>query len=301
MSNEMSLQPAFFSAQIVGARRFYRDLRSVRSLPLAVVCGGCEYCTPDYHVQRSTFPYMGLEFVAQGRGRLIIGEKDYALASGTIFVYGPQIAQDITADPNAGLVKYFVDFTGKNAATLLAEAGIHPGQVFQSSAPSDLITVFDEMIRAGLRNTPFSSRITALLLELLIQKIGESRIPFGTFETAAFETYCRCRHVIEEQWRSLPTLEAVAEACHLNGAYLCRLFGRYDHISPYQYLLRMRMNFAAKQLQIPGATVKGVADILGFSDAFHFSRVFKKIIGISPSRFLGMERVLDKKSLLSGC
>ena len=65
-------------------------------------------------------------------------------------------------------------------------------------------------------------------------------------------------------------------------AYLCRLFQRYDHQSPYQLLLRLKMNFAAEWLQQPGALVKQVAERAGFTDPFHFSREFKSVFGVAP-------------------
>ena len=71
----------------------------------------------------------------------------------------------------------------------------------------------------------------------------------------------------------------------MNPPYLCRLFRRYDQQTPYQYLMRLKMNAAAERLQDPGALVKQVAAELGFGDPFHFSRVFKSIFGLSPEAF----------------
>ena len=74
----------------------------------------------------------------------------------------------------------------------------------------------------------------------------------------------------------------------MNNAYLCRLFRRYDHQSPYQYLLRLKMNFAAEHLQRPGVLVKHVAVEAGFTDQFHYCRVFRSVFGVSPTRFRGL-------------
>jgi AraC-like DNA-binding protein len=68
-------------------------------------------------------------------------------------------------------------------------------------------------------------------------------------------------------------------------AYLCRLFRRFDHQSPYQFLTRLKMNAAAGQLQQPGALVKNVAADLGFANPFHFSRVFKSVFAVAPETF----------------
>jgi AraC-like DNA-binding protein len=50
------------------------------------------------------------------------------------------------------------------------------------------------------------------------------------------------------------------------------------------------MQQAAAQLQTSNDTIKQVADTLGFSDPFHFSRVFKSVLGVSPSRFAQLGR-----------
>jgi transcriptional regulator GlxA family with amidase domain len=63
------------------------------------------------------------------------------------------------------------------------------------------------------------------------------------------------------------------------------LFRRYDHESPYQYLLRLKMNYAAERLQQTGVLVKQIAEEAGFADAFHFSRVFRKTLGLAPKDF----------------
>jgi AraC-like DNA-binding protein len=83
----------------------------------------------------------------------------------------------------------------------------------------------------------------------------------------------------------LRTQAQIARECHVNPAYLCRLFRRYDHQTPYQYLMRLKMNLAAQRLRDPGSLVKQVAAALGFSDPFHFSRAFKSVFGLSPEAF----------------
>jgi len=290
MANPAADQPIFFSLQIAQARRFHINLNPARGEPLAVVSGGCEHCSADYEIHRDTFPYFGIEFVTQGRGHLILAGKSYDIVPGTIFAYGPGISQHITSDPRERLVKYFLDFTGKRARPLLAEHGPRPGHVIQTSAPAPIIAAFDDIIAHGLQGTPLTPRIVTLLTESLLLKIADTAIPFGSFGAPAFATYQKCRAWILDHAAKVQTLDQIARACHIDPAYLCRLFRRFDHTSPYQFLLRLKMNDAAARLQTPGIAIKQVADEMGFSDPFHFSRVFKKALGLAPSQYLRLNR-----------
>ncbi len=272
--------------QISEGRRFYLDLNPPRTVSLAVVCGGCEHCAPDYEIRRRSFPYWSIEFVARGKGKLTLGGRKQELAPGTLFSYGPGVAQHIVSDPKETLVKYFVDFTGKNAEALLRRNAPKPGTIIQTSAPSEVLALFDDLIRNGLHRTPYTPRILALQVELLVLKIAESAIPFGSAATRAFATYERCRRHIEQHYGELRTVEQVAAACHVEQAYLCRLFRRFGHNSPYHYLMRLKMNHAADRLLGSDRLVKEVAEEMGFADAYHFSRAFKKVYGLSPSQFV---------------
>ncbi|MGA2259523.1 MAG: AraC family transcriptional regulator [Thermoguttaceae bacterium] len=280
-----SWKPAFFSSQVREARWFYLDLAPPSDVPLAVVCGGCEVCQAEYAIHRSTFAYTAIEFVAQGRGRLTLAGQSCDLLPGSVFSYANDIAHDITTDPKQPLVKYFVNFTGQRGLDLLQQLGLAPGNRGQVFAPVEIQDVFDRLIENGLKATRYSNRLCATLVEYLIVKIAESLVPGEATQTPSFATYRRCRQHIQTQHARLKSLGQIAKECHVDPAYLCRLFGCYDHQSPYQFLLRLKMNLAAERLQNPATLVKQVAAELGFADAFHFSRAFKKVLGVSPQGF----------------
>ncbi len=252
---------------------------------MAVVCGGLERCTARYAIHRETFPFYSIEYVARGQGEVTLKGRVCSLKPGRLFSYGPGIPHHIIGDATEPLVKYFVNFTGTRARTLLRSCGLQPGSISEVFPANALPPLFDELIQAGLRVRRESPVLCAKLLECLALRIAGALAPLAGAETHAFETYQQCRSYIEQHSLRLRSLQQMAGECHVNNAYLCRLFQRYDHQSPYQYLLRLKMNHAAERMKQPGALVKQVAEESGYADPFHFSRVFTSVFGLSPAAF----------------
>ena len=280
-----NIAPEFFSPQVSEARRFYLNLKPSKEVPLSVVSGGLEYCLPDYRIQRPTFPFFSIEYVIRGGGSLRLDNHHHKLQPGTVFSYGPGIAQTLSANPKDPFVKYFVDFSGRQSKSILCSCGLPAGNVSQMALPHELQNLFDELIECGQRGHTGANALCAKLLECLALKIAASRIPHESAETLSLLSYQDCRRHIEENFRRLKSLEQLASECHLDAAYLCRLFQRYDHQTPYKFLMRLKMNLAAEWLEQPGALVKQVAERAGFRDQFHFSRAFKNVLGVSPNTF----------------
>jgi AraC-like DNA-binding protein/quercetin dioxygenase-like cupin family protein len=277
--------PEFFSPQVSEARRFYLNLNPPKQVPLTVVCGGCEHCAPDYEIHRPTFPFYSIEYVVRGGVSLKLQNRRHALQPGSVFSYGPGVRQDIAADPGDPPVKYFVNFAGVKSREVLRRCHLPPGCISHIFPPNEIQDLFDELIRCGQRGGRQSAELCAKLLECLALKMAESRAPRTGVESLSFTTYHHCRQHIEGNFQRLKTLAQIARECHMDAAYLCRLFQRYDHQSPYQFLMRLKMNLAAGWLQQPGALVKQVAERVGFNDQFHFSRAFKSVFGVAPDIF----------------
>lgn len=280
----------FISQQVLSGEYYYLNLSPARDTPGAVVCGGREQCDPHYRIARSRFSYHSIEFVVAGRGELVTHGRRHALLPGAVYYYGPATPHEITTDSARPLVKYFVDFCGPRFTRQLKKhplADHSPCYFAQASRIHDL---FESLQQGGRSTGAHTPDICACLLELLILQIAENALSQNDAESTAQLTYQRCRDLIERQFLDLHTLNDVAEASHSNAPYLCRLFKRYGAESPYQMLLRLKMRRATDLLNGSPALIKQVAKAVGFADPYHFSRVFKKIYGVSPRAFLRTTR-----------
>jgi AraC-like DNA-binding protein len=279
-------RPSFVSTQVAEARRYYLDLQPGPTRDITVVCGGCERVRPDYIVQRRTFSYYAVEFVAEGEGQLMLAGRTARLGPGVVFAYGPGVPHSIRTEPGRPMVKYYVDFVGRRAKQLLERSPVRPGSMVQVSTPGDVREIFETLQRNGVGESPFGPALCAALIPVLLLKIAERAVPANGADPRALATYQRARALIDQRFLELKTLDEVARAAGVNLSYLCRLFRRFDHQTPYRHLLHLKMNRAAQLLLDRGLLVKEAAAELGFSDPFNFSRAFRSVFGLSPEKFL---------------
>ena len=80
-------------------------------------------------------------------------------------------------------------------------------------------------------------------------------------------------------------IEAIAYACGLNRSYLTRLFKEATGYSLQEYLIIYRMKVASKLLTESDLAIQEIANKVGYSDAFTFTKAFKRHSGKSPSEF----------------
>lgn len=274
------------SKQVTGGRYFFLNLAPRTSEPLALVMGGREHCNPDYAIMRRNFPFYVLEYVVSGRGTVKLDGRLHELRPGMVFAYAPTTRCEIHAEPSDPMVKYFLSFAGAEAPKRLKRCGVPPGRARQLAAHAEITSVLEDLVREGQRSGALARRIGAALFELLLLKIEDTATLAPHASEPAREAFLRCKALIDAQAERLCTLEEIARATGVEASSVCRWFRRYQGTSPYQYLLRRKMNIAAEFLVEHGGLVKEVAQRVGFADPYHFSRAFKSVHGVAPRALL---------------
>jgi AraC family transcriptional regulator len=276
----------FLSQQVSAARYFFLNLAPAKQAALTLVMGGREHCNPDYVVARDGFPFFVLEFVVSGRGVVQLDDRRASLGAGIMFLATPSTRCRIETDPRDTLRKYFLCIAGRGAAQRLRRCGVPLGGVRQLTAHAEVTSVLEDLLREGQRSGALARRICAALFELLLLKIEDSvRLAPHAAEPAR-DAFLRCKALIDARAEQLGTLEEIARATGVEASSVCRWFRRYQGTSPYQYLLRRKMNLAAEYLVENGGLVKEAAQRVGFADPYHFSRAFKSVHGIAPMTLL---------------
>jgi AraC family transcriptional regulator len=91
---------------------------------------------------------------------------------------------------------------------------------------------------------------------------------------------------IEEHLDSELTLDAIAAVAHLSPYHFARMFKASTGLPPHQYVITRRVERAKRLLRDGGdLSLAQVAARSGFWDQGHFTRHFKRLVGVTPKRF----------------
>jgi two-component system response regulator YesN len=88
---------------------------------------------------------------------------------------------------------------------------------------------------------------------------------------------------IAENYNHQLQLTSVADECSVSASYLSRLFSEHLDTKFIDYINRYRVNQAVLLLRDQNISIKEASFMVGYQDPNYFSRIFRKIMGISPS------------------
>ena len=151
-----------------------------------------------------------------------------------------------------------------------------------------------EADRATLRRAYFSGKVVppkqhqsvVKLLTIFSQHLAMlGNQVFMQQKNAEPPAIARAREFIHEHQSEPLTLGQVAKSINTSTFYFCKLFKKVTGINFTEYVSRVRIERAKNLLLNPNLRVSEIAFEVGFESLTHFNRVFKKILGQSPTTY----------------
>ena len=82
------------------------------------------------------------------------------------------------------------------------------------------------------------------------------------------------------------TVGYLAELCGISESYLKKIFIKKFGIPPVKYIIQLKMNYACDLLRYGQYSITQIAELLGYSNVYYFSRQFKESLGMTPTEFV---------------
>lgn len=90
---------------------------------------------------------------------------------------------------------------------------------------------------------------------------------------------------IQEHYMEEIDLGSLAGEMGFSAAYLSKIFKRYAGMTPVKMLTDVRIHQAKRLLLETGMSIQEVGAHVGYPDQFHFSKTFRKVVGVNPSKY----------------
>ena len=226
-----------------------------------------------------------LIYCVEGNGLLFFRGNKYEFIPHSFAVIPPNEPHHYRSSQTNPWSIYWVHFLGENADELYTR--------YEENNKRQVRSIAYDAERLGLFNKILDlleNNVTAKELEM----ISVSLLYFLSSLVYNFETVTASKNLdtidksiefMKENIRSTLTLEQLAANQNLSVSRYSELFKQKTGNSAIRYFIRMKIQKSCQLLYFSDMNLKQICTEVGFQDQFYFSRTFKKIMGISPSKY----------------
>lgn len=223
-----------------------------------------------------------LALATAGRAHYVCDGRPLEVEAGMLLLFRPEQDRSGVTDPDDPWSFYSTGFQlwPRNAAAASAIAAL-PTAVRLADA-TEAAATFDELIHVWSSATPghemLCHSLVLRLLYLCVRAHADTQRPVP-HRRRLEAVVALLQRRSDESFR----VEDLAEMAGLSESRFRVLFKHLTGASVVQYQNRIRVNKARGLLLSGEHTVTRVAELVGYHDVYYFSRVFKRMTGVSPS------------------
>ena len=132
------------------------------------------------------------------------------------------------------------------------------------------------------KDTASQLAIEGLMLEMLA---AVSRKQIDAPEPKPPRWLQQAKEMLHARFLDDLSLSAISQAVGVHPVHLSREFRRHYHSSVGEYIRKLRIEYACKEMLNPAISLSEIASAAGFADQSHFARTFKRLLGMTPAAF----------------
>lgn len=253
---------------------------------------GWEHCEPSHSFGPAMRNHFLFHYVISGTGTLIAENSkkesiSYSIKSGQGFMIFPNQICTYIADAQQPWEYVWIEFDGLRAKETVELSGLCVNSPVYKAKYKDVAqTMKDEMLYIINHKDDSPFHLIGHLYLFIDSFVKSSAITQISKSNNLRDFYIKeALSFIEQNFQNDITVEEIAACCGLNRSYFGKIFHEVLGKSPQEFLISYRMTKATELLKLTSLSIAEVGSAVGYSNQLHFSRVFKKIYGISPRQW----------------
>ena len=238
-----------------------------------------------------------LAFVLSGTGKYHIEGQIYEVNEGDLLIFRPGVHHQALYVPEAEVpaTEFFVGFCdvqlpGREPNDVPLPGG---GYILHTSGElrQKIFRICSSMeAESAVCWQGRYHMLKAYLMQLLLLILKEQAPLPKSRKGYSFESLNR-KYVVEQivgyfedHYSEKISLDTIAENMYLSPFYISKIFKSETGDTPIRHLINIRLERARELLVQEEMSIQEVAAAVGYEDAYHFSKLFKKYYGKSPSQ-----------------
>lgn len=228
-----------------------------------------------------------LIYCLEGRGNVEIRKKHLSIGPGEFFVIPSKVAHVYMADENNPWTIYWIHFTGSVSREIINTIETSVGQPKGFLKHNDKsISLFNEMYTQLERG--YSSD-NLLYSNMCLWHFLTTFIYNDKYDTSGKLNYKDEINIsidfMQKNITNTLGLDEIAASANLSASHFSFLFKKKTGFSPIEYFNHLKVQEACQYLLFTNLRVKEIASELGIEDPYYFTRMFTKVMGISPNSY----------------
>jgi len=245
------------------------------------------FCDSEYYTKREGYRSYLLIYTISGKGYAKYRGRSYETREGQVLFMDCYDYQEYWTDKTELWQFKWIHFSGGTSSEYFKLIYDRFGPVIDMHGRPCLLECLDVIIKQVMHNdfqleVNVSRLIVEILSELLlsdVQKKEELELKFFNENIRSALEY------VENNYEKDISLKDMASAACCSEFHFSRVFKRVTGYSPYEYLLKYRINRAKSHLKDSNSTVEEIAGLVGFSSISNFIRTFKSLEEMTPLKY----------------
>ena len=228
-----------------------------------------------------------LLYIAAGKAHFHFDGKEQIVTAGHMVLYRPKEPQKYEYYGEEQTEVYWVHFTGGNVKNILRSYGLTDDKrVFYCGSSLDYQNLFRTMINELQMCKENYEEVLETYLRLIFIMLKRYFANATKSDNArVVEEIDKATMYFNEHYSEDISIDEYAQNNHASVSWFIRNFKQCTGSTPMQYILSKRIYNAEILLHDSTYNVTEIAEIVGYDNPLYFSRIFKKVKGISPSEY----------------
>ncbi len=239
-------------------------------------------CKPSYGLQRNVFSSYLLLVMLTGSLSYQTRRSRGTARAGQVLLLDCNAPHSYAAQGKCSFT--FVHFAGAQSQELYEEIERSVGNLISMSDPNVLHETIGEMLSCmrserRMNEGEASALIYGMLMKLLEQSGASCAGGIGN------PVMDRAIAYIQNHLADRLSVEEIAASAGYSPSYFSHVFAEETGLSPYQFVVKSRVEQSQKLLKTTRLTVQEIAFQCGFNSAANFCYTFRKLTGVSPHEY----------------